>query len=40
MPPMEDPWTDPKWRDVKWTVYDVAYDTQPFVDKHPGGNWP
>jgi fatty acid desaturase (delta-4 desaturase) len=40
MPSMEDPWTDPKWRDVKWTVYrDVAYDMQPFVDKHPGGNW-
>ena len=40
MPSMEDPWTDPKWRDVKWTIYrDVAYDLQPFVDKHPGGNW-
>lgn len=40
MPSMSDPWTDPKWKDVKWTVYrDVAYDLQPFVDKHPGGNW-
>ena len=40
MPSMEDPWSDPKWKDTKWTVYrDVAYDLQPFVDKHPGGNW-
>ena len=40
LPSMEDPWNDEKWKDVKWTVYrDVAYDMQPFVDKHPGGNW-
>jgi hypothetical protein len=26
MPNMEDPWSDPKWVGVKWTVYrDVAY---------------
>ena len=38
MPNMQDPWNDPKWKDTKWTVYrDVAYDLQPFYDKHPGG---
>ena len=40
MPNMQDPWNDPKWKDTKWTVYrDVAYDLQPFYDKHPGGEW-
>ena len=40
MPNSADPWNDPKWADVKWTVYrDVAYDLKPFLDKHPGGNW-
>ena len=40
MPNAEDPWNDPKWTAVKWTVYrDVAYDLEPFLQKHPGGNW-
>ena len=40
MPGKEDPWTDPKWKDKRWTIYrDVAYDLDPFFEKHPGGNW-
>jgi fatty acid desaturase (delta-4 desaturase) len=40
MPGAADPWNDPKYADVKWTVYrDRAYDLQPFYDKHPGGSW-
>jgi fatty acid desaturase (delta-4 desaturase) len=40
MPSGADPWTDPRWADTKWTVYrDVAYDLQPFLERHPGGNW-
>ena len=40
LPGKEDPWTDPKWKDKRWTIYrDVAYDLDPFFEKHPGGNW-
>uniref|UniRef100_A0A7S1I0Z8 Cytochrome b5 heme-binding domain-containing protein n=1 Tax=Eutreptiella gymnastica TaxID=73025 RepID=A0A7S1I0Z8_9EUGL len=35
-----DPWKEPQWKDMKWTVYrGKAYDLQPFYDAHPGGNW-
>jgi fatty acid desaturase (delta-4 desaturase) len=40
IPGKEDPWTDPKWKEKRWTIYrDVAYDLDPFFEKHPGGNW-
>lgn len=36
----EDPWMDPKWSAMQWTVYrGKAYDLGPFLEKHPGGNW-
>ncbi len=35
-----DPWSDPRWKGVKWTVYrGVAYDLTPYLDRHPGGRW-
>jgi len=34
------PWTDERWRGVKWTVYrGVAYDLTKFIDMHPAGAW-
>ena len=34
------PWTDERWRGVKWTVYrGVAYDLTKFIDAHPAGAW-
>ena len=31
IPGKEDPWTDPKWKEKRWTIYrDVAYDLDPF----------
>lgn len=31
-----DPWSDPRWAGVKWTVYrGVAYDLTAFMDRHP-----
>lgn len=31
-----DPWSDPRWVGVKWTVYrGTAYDLTAFMDRHP-----
>jgi len=36
----KNPWTDPKWAGMRWTVYrDVAYDLTAYFDHHPGGSW-
>jgi acyl-lipid (7-3)-desaturase (Delta-4 desaturase) len=38
--PSADPWTDPKYAGVQWTVYrGVAYDLTGFLDAHPAGVW-
>jgi len=38
--PPADPWTDPKWAGVQWTVYrGVAYDLTGFLRHHPAGAW-
>ncbi len=41
LPPADpNPWEDPQWKDVAWTVYrGVAYDLTDFIPKHPGGSW-
>jgi fatty acid desaturase (delta-4 desaturase) len=39
-PSSADPWKDAPWKDMKWTVFrGVAYDLEPFMKAHPGGNW-
>lgn len=31
-----DPWADPRWTAMKWTVYrGQAYDLTAFMDRHP-----
>lgn len=35
-----DPWADPKWTGLQWTVYrGVAYDLTSFMKRHPAGSW-